>query len=358
MIDYQENYFTLLSYKSLKEKIYNNNRVFEEINIPTKTTKKYIKTKASDIDFKEDNALLIIKNDDILLSELINIKKQNPPMMYITVENNGNYIIILIKLANSWPLHVIKIDVDNINVLVNDVNSCYLIPFEEFKDVEKPFKNNINYILSLVNNNNLELKIKTESSEIIIKNGIQKINKNALLEFIKLNNSHNDIDIPRQIAYNIDDNVVSCLLNMNTYIIKNIKNSSLEFDFNNKNFNNIYIKITDNNMHFIINGNRSKQKILICDDTNSLKFNVKSLLNNNKSQKYELQKYNSLVKPTAIRALMNKNKIYYIFCKYVNIYMFVKVISSNNITFSKNNDIINNLFTNHIILECYACIDI
>jgi hypothetical protein len=130
---YENHDCTFMSYRALRDVIFNS--AYEQRKFDTRVSlPKFLKKQAAPEvtveNLKEDpNTLILIQNNTNIINLIINCKGQKDVLSFIFVEN-PEYINIVIKNPNGFPLLLVKIPVDNIYAFSRRQNCCYDFPIK------------------------------------------------------------------------------------------------------------------------------------------------------------------------------------------------------------------------------------
>lgn len=359
MIDYQKQYYILQSYDAIKSEVVNNEQMDLQLNDYTHKQSQIQKSIEQKIILDDcstnPNIIFAIQSDDTLLQYLSSLKRQKPPMAYVLIEGK-QHITFVIKIASSWPAVFIRIPINGVTNYAIQSDTCYEIPI--IKLITKNIKiRNLQYKLILQKNVNIELVFTIynmyDEKNIIISN-IKAVDISALSELLKINTPN----IKNNFSLQYTDNVIAEFNQMNIMIVREVKDLQNIICLNYKNNLNLIsssILLDDEKLIFTHKNNNEKEEIILCtkDSDSTVYWNItnpnKELLN--------IQLYENLFKLNYSKVITGKNKIFYVLSRYLNAYMFIKIISPIDLVLNKNMnytfmEIFNNVYQ---IIECYMC---
>lgn len=347
--NYQSEYYMMMSYESIKEMLMNNEKIITELTIKTKKNEinSNVKKEESIIDYStKPNIIMAILNETKWLSFLLNCRKQKSPLSYIYIGTN-QYITFIIKNASMFPMIILKIPIDNRYSYGQPSEECYEFPLIDLITKQLKIKN-LRYRLILQKNENLELlfSVQNGSEEKITKiSDIKSVSKDVINEILRLDSIENRI--------NYTENALVSFDNMNVLIIREVETlcNVINFNVRNSSRSQSYLELYNDSFKFIHKMNNKEDVIYLANKNDSLYW--PNIIMSKKQ--YDIQPYDNLFKLNYTKALSAKDKLYYVFCTYLNVYMFIKIITPLVFIVDEN---INHSFIEifnkeYQIIECY-----
>lgn len=329
------------------------------------------------MNFKSDKSIIIaIQNDAKFINMIMFCRKQSSPIAHIFVESN-QYVSCIIKNANGYPIIFIRIPIDNVYAYAQNTQNIYEFPIQKLLEKDVKFtRNNAYTMLFKYDGQNVSFTYEQYNSELepsrisipsISTNNVSVINNilNCNNEIsmhtmssgpLKIMNPHNQFNINTHISNN-NENYLLSFINMNIIILREVQDIStvLKFDQKPNSKPNNYFVIKDNKMTFISEAPNMNNNKYVCSSSDSLIWTDLG-----EETKYELLSFSPLFKVNYNKSITTNDKLYYIFASYLNNFMFVKLITSYDV--SKTNHKVKTLSKlfpkEYQILECYVCVKV
>ena len=333
---------------------------------------------ASLINFKNDKSVIIaIQNDSKFMNMIVNCRKQSSPIAHIFIESN-QYVSCIIKNASGYPIIFIRIPIDNVYAYAQPTQNIYEFPIQELLDKQEvKFSRNTVYTMifrydgqnvSFVYeqyNGDLEPsrveKSNISTNNVSVINSILNCDNEISLHsmstgILKIENPHNQLLINPKVSSS-NENYLLSFINMNIIILREIQDLSNVLKFESKSgskANNNYFLIDSTTMNYISEASKIKNVKYVCSSSDSLIWTDLGA----GTRKFNLLAFSPLFKVNYNKSITSNDKLYYIFASYLNNFMFVKLITSYDI--SKTNHKIKTLSKlfpkDYQILECYVCV--
>lgn len=324
--------FLLSDYETLKNSIFDNKRY---VTATSSTSNKRIKNRNL-INKKLDNSwdnipgiVLGIRDNDQLINTLNTCKRQKMGLGYIFIESL-QYISIIIKKPNSYPLVIIRIPIEQPFIYAdNNMKGIYFeFPIEQLIIKENNSKSkNKQYRMYLTKNNNYMITLEVLYNNEIKKRTIDNVKQcdniviNELLKLTMLNYLNTfKLDKVSDVAYSIN--------NMDIIFIKKLQNNQTPIVFDQLQSKQIaYLEFDNDVLKFVIKGvdRIDEQNVLTKNDT--LYW---PQINYDKN-KYVIHNYEPMFKISHYSLGTTKDSNYYIMTTFQNTYMFIKLITDQNI---------------------------
>ena len=324
--------FLLSDYETLKNSIFDNKRY---VTATLSTSNKHTKNRNL-INKKLDNTwdnipgiVLGIRDNDQLINTLNTCKRQKMGLGYIFIESL-QYISIIIKKPNSYPLVIIRIPIEQPFIYAdNNMKGIYFeFPLEQLIIKENNSKSkNKQYRMYLTKNNNYMITLEVLYNNEIKKRTIDNVKQcdniviNELLKLTMLNYLNTfKLDKVSDIAYSIN--------NMDIIFVKKLQNNQTPIVFDQLQSKQIaYLEFDNDVLKFVIKGvdRIDEQNVLTKNDT--LYW---PQINCDKN-KYVIHNYEPMFKISHYSLGTTKDSNYYIMTTFQNTYMFIKLITDQNI---------------------------
>lgn len=363
--EYTEDYptFLLSDLKTIKESILDNTKYTMKITGTDnkKPIKNKIATKKSlPSDWSDINELVFgIRDNEQLLNTLSTYKKQKVGLGYVYIESL-QYISILIKKPQKYPLIVIRIPVEPPFVAVSDkyVGLLFKFPIESIYNKESSSKSkNRQYRLYLdKEDNDFVMYLET-----IVNNDIKK---SQIKNIDKYDNDMINMLLKSQMAKYLNvfqlnkTNDISCTINeMNITVVKKLPSNQAPITFDIlQNKQTAYLEFHDDKLDFIIRGENKndEQTILTKADSNywpQIDYNNTS---------YVIHEYDQMFKLAHYSIKSTKDGIYYLLTSFLNAHMFIILITDQDVLINEEVKIYNfqDLFNKGTqVLEMYLLIE-
>lgn len=333
--EYYDDYpvYLLSSLQQCKEAIFTgkidnnilNNRIIRKPIKEKKTTKKLLSTNWEEI----NNLVIGIRDNDYLLNTLNTCKRGKMGLGYIYIESM-QYISVIIKKPNCYPFVIIRIPVEQPFVFVNQnaIGSYFEFPLEDLIMKENTSKSkNKQYKLTLYKEESFVLRFdvmhNNELKTRIIENVKQKDNI-VISELLKLTMQEY---LTKFRLDNITD-ITYSLNNMNIIVLKKLSNNQTPIMFDIPQSKQIsYLEFRDDSLKFVMSciDKTDEQEVLTKDTTEywpQIDYSGK---------KYVLHTYDLMFKLSHYSLSSSKESMYYLFTNFQNSYMFIKLITDQNV---------------------------
>jgi hypothetical protein len=309
---------------------------------------------------KEDpNTLILIQNNTNIINLIINCKGQKDVLSFIFVEN-PEYINIVIKNPNGFPLLLVKIPVDNIYAFSRKQSCCYDFPIKSLlSSKESKYIKNCSYNIIYRKTTNeqglssvqfvYELYNKDNTNNTSFKqNNVNVDNLNVIDTIFKYSKNMYEIsDLPYKNTF----------MSMNVLILKELTDVNSIISFVSKTVSQkIQYKfvITEKKLTFVLGSLRKEEVRELCTEENSILWNV----GNEEKREFRLLPFECMFKTNYNKNYMNAERVYYIFGHFSGIYVFIKFISPIQIKTKPELPILNVIFPDKIqFFECYYCLE-
>ena len=376
--DFMRNSDCFKSFTALREAIYYD-RKLESSNpevITSMVQHARVKKPVSNlINFKNDKSVIIaIQNDSKFINMIMNCRKQSSPIAHIFVEAN-QYVSCIIKNANGYPIIFIRIPIDNVYAYAQATQNIYEFPIQKLLEKEVKFTRNsvytmifrydgqnVSFTYELYSSDNEPSRIdinniSTNNQAVInsILNCDTEISMHSMSSgVLKIRNPHNQMVINNKFSSS-NENYLLSFVNMNVNILREVQDISnvLKFELKPSSKPQNYFIITSTEMTFISETSSMKNVKYVCSSSDSLIWTDLGA-----DGRYELLPFSPLFKVNYNKSITTNDKLYYIFASYLNNFMFVKLITSYDV--SKTNHRIKTLSKlfpkEYQILECYVCV--
>lgn len=347
------------SYAALREKMFYNQTLASTIPLTQTVHKPVTKTVKTTVPIKDytndDSVIIAIQNDPKFINIIMNCRKQKSTLAYIFVETEYNYITCIIKTPDSFPFMLIRLPINKKFIYAKQVANCYEFPLVDIISKDIKFNKSSSYsILFKYNGKNVQFiydiyNASSEPNRITIDNiNVGSMNIIDSL-FATMMNTHKfmgglvGVAAPSLLTFDT----------MNIIILKEATSAS-SINFNSKQSDSSinYFKITDENHLLYVNETNKKQnESYVCSKDDSIVWNI-----NEPDIKFEMMNFDSLFKINYNRSAMQNDRVYYVFTTFMNNYMFIKVITSLDVTNSNIIDTFIKTFSREYqILEVYMC---
>ena len=381
-IDFLADSDVFKSTKALKMKIYYDHKLpsCNPETVPSMVQHARTKKPMNNIiNFKNDKSIIIaIQNDSKFINMILNCRRQSSPIAHIFVESN-QYVSCIIKNASGYPIIFIRIPIDNVYVYAQNTRNIYEFPIQKLleKDTVKFSRNtaytiifkydgqNVSFTYELYDGglepSRIEFNNISTNNQSVINSLLATENEISLHNMssgsLKIINPHKQIQITNNVNINNENNLLS-FINMNIIVLKVVQDLNNVLKFENKNsvkHNNYFIiDPVENNMNFVSESSNGKIVKYVCSKADSVIWT--DLI----GAKYELLQYSPLFKVNYSKSITSNDKLYYIFTSYLNNYMFVKLITPQDVSNSPQRiNTLSKVFPkNYQILECYVCVKV
>ncbi len=333
--------YLLSSLKTCKEAVFNNN--FDISDITGRIQKKPIKDhkiekKILSTNWDEINNLVLgIRDNEYLLNTLNTCKRGKMGLGYIFIESI-QYISVIIKKPNCYPFVIIRIPVEQPFVYINQnaIGSYFEFPIDMLVMKENTSKSkNKQYKLYLYKdetfvlrfevlyNNDIKSRTITDikQKDPIVINELMKPTMHEYLNRFRL-------DTVKDITYSIN--------NMNLIVLKKLASNQVPIMFEvPQNKMVAFLEFYENSLKFVISSFEKKDEQEILNKDNTEYWPQISYTN----KKYVLHSYDTMFKISHYSMPSSKESIYYLFTSFQNSYMFIKLITDQNIFINNDNKI-------------------
>lgn len=310
---------------------------------------------------KDDpNVLIAIFNDQKFINIILNCRKQKTPLAYIFVERD--YLTCVIKNNESYPLMVLRLPVNSPNVYASQLcDKCYTFPVRELSgNRECKYTKNSTYVLKYrAEGGNIEfvyeLYNKLDTPHVF--RTISDAQDRSIINTIF--NSTCMAYFTRKIQDT--ENYLLMFLNMKIMILERVTDIQGLLQFVAKSSGNAenYFELSADILKYINKSSPqspSRNEHPVCSQQSSIIWDVGSTINA-KTIRYDIDTYDSLFKINYNKLVTPNDKMYYMFTSYRDDFLFIKLITSFELTADHYNpDTFINIFNKEYqILECYAC---
>lgn len=326
------------------------------------------------VNFKTDKSVIIaIQNDVKFINMIMNCRKQSSPIAHIFVESN-QYISCIIKNANGYPIILIRIPIDNVYAYAQNTRNIYEFPIQKLLEKECiKFTRNSSYTIIFrydgqsvsfsyelydggLEPSRIDISNISTNNQSIINNLLNTENEISMHAIstgtLKIVNPHKQIQITNSLSPNTENNLLA-FINMNVLILREVNdlNNVLKFELKTQAKPNNYFTIESDTMNFVSETSNIKNVKYICSKSDAI---IWAGLGNSK---YELLSFSPLFKVNYSKSITANDKLYYIFTSYLNDYMFIKLITSFDVSQTQRMNTLSKLFPKEYqILECYICV--
>ena len=301
------------------------------------------------------NIILGIRDNDQLINTLNTCKRQKLGLGYIFIESL-QYISVIIKKPNSYPLIIIRIPIERPFIYAdNNMKGIFFeFPLEQIIVKENSTKSkNKQYKMYLTKENGYMITLEVMSGDNIKKRVIDNVKQcdniiiNELLKSSMLSYlSKFRLDRVNDLAYSLS--------NMNIIIMKKLQNNQVPINFDTlQNKQTAYLHLDDDKLNFVIKGvdKKDEQVILTKDNTDywtSIDY----------SGNYIIHTYDTMFKISHYNMGTSKDSNYYLLTTFQNTFMFIKLVSDQNVNINDdNNHIFQEIFNKGTnVLEMYLLI--
>ena len=348
------------SYAALKERMFFNQTISTSVPLlqtAKKTTTKPTKATMPIKDYTSDDSVIIaIQNDAKFINIIMNCRKQKSTLAYIFVESEYNYITCIIKTPDSFPFMLIILPINKKYVYAKKVDNCYEFPLVEIISKDIKFNKSSSYsIVFKYNGKSVQFlydiyNASSEPNRITIDN----ITVGSMTIIDSLFNTM--MMSVHQYGTASMYSTPPSLLTFDTMSILILKeaNSASAVNFNAKqtSSSNNYFKITeDEHLVYVSETNKKQNEVYICSREDSIIWTL-----NDVNIDFTMLSFESLFKINYNRSVMQNDRIYYVFASFLGHYMFVKVITSLDVTVNSTIDtFIKTFCSDYQILESYMC---
>lgn len=340
--EYMNDYptFMLSDLETVKKSIFENKRYISTVLAPTKKASKS-KTNCSELlsnDWSQIPGIVFgIRDNEQLISTLNTCKRQKMGLGYIFIESL-QYISVIIKKPNSYPLVIIRIPIEQPFVYAdNNMKGIHFeFPLEQLIIKENNSKSkNKQYRVYLTKNEGYELNLEVLYNNEVKKRKIDNIKQcdsiviNELLKPTMINYLNKfKLDRITDIAYSLN--------NMNIVLLRKLQNNQLPITFDPlQSKQSAYLEFKDDNLRFVIKGvdRIDEQNVLTKDET------IYWPQINHDDNKYVLHNYDPMFKISHYTLGTSKDSNYYLMTTFQNSYMFIKLISDQNVLINNENTV-------------------
>ena len=339
--EYMNDYptFMLSDLETVKNSIFDNKRYVSNVMAPTKKTIKH-KTTSTVLDTNWDTVpgiILGIRDNEQLISTLNTCKRQKMGLGYIFIESL-QYVSVIIKKPNSYPLVIVRIPIEQPFVFAdNNMKGIYFeFPLEQLILKENNTKSkNKQYRIYLTKTENYMLTLEVLYNNEIKKRRIDNIKQcdniviNELLKPTMINYLNKfKLDRIQDIAYSIN--------NMNIMLLRKLQNNQIPIMFDPlQSKQSAFLEFDNDILKFVIKGvdKMDEQNILTKDETiywSQIDYDT---------NKYVIHNYDPMFKISHYTLGTSKDSNYYIMSTFQNTYMFIKLISNQNVLINNENTV-------------------
>lgn len=339
--EYMNDYptFMLSDLETVKNSIFDNKRYVSNVMAPTKKTIKH-KTTSTVLDTDWDTVpgiILGIRDNEQLISTLNTCKRQKMGLGYIFIESL-QYVSVIIKKPNSYPLVIVRIPIEQPFVFAdNNMKGIYFeFPLEQLILKENNTKSkNKQYRIYLTKTENYMLTLEVLYNNEIKKRRIDNIKQcdniviNELLKPTMINYLNKfKLDRIQDIAYSIN--------NMNIMLLRKLQNNQIPIMFDPlQSKQSAFLEFDNDILKFVIKGvdKMDEQNILTKDETiywSQIDYDT---------NKYVIHNYDPMFKISHYTLGTSKDSNYYIMSTFQNTYMFIKLISNQNVLINNENTV-------------------
>ena len=349
------------SYAALREKLFYNqtlNTSVPLIQTIRKTPSKSAKPVMPMMDFNyDDNVIIAIQNDPKFINIIMNCRKQKSTLAYIFVESEYNYITCIIKTPDSFPFMIIRLPINKKYIYAKQVSNCYEFPLVDIISKDIKFNKSSSYsIIFKYNGKNVQFiydiyNASSEPNRITI----DTINVGSMTIIDSIFNSMMMSSCRFSGTSMLTCGVQPSLLVFDTMNIMLLKeaNSVTAINFNAKQTTASinYFKVVDDRFIYVSETNKKQNETFICSKDDCIVWAL-----NDDDIEFNMMSFDSLFKINYNRSIMQNDRIYYVFASFLNNFMFVKVITSLEISGTAVIDTFINTFnSSYLILESYMC---
>lgn len=331
--------FLLSDYETLKNSIFDNKLYVSTVSTQQIKKPRNRTTNIKMLDSNWDNIpgiVLGIKDNDQLINTLNTCKRQKMGLGYIFIESL-QYISVIIKKPNSYPLVIIRIPIEQPFIFadINMKGIYFEFPLEQLIIKENNSKSkNKQYRIYLTKNNNYMLTLEVLYNNEIKKRTIDNVKQcdtiviNELLKLTMLNYLNTfKLDKVSDIAYSLN--------NMDIIFVKKLQNNQTPIVFDQlQSKQTAYLEFDKDTLKFVIKGvdRIDEQNVLTKSDT--IYWPQISYDKN----KYVIHNYEPMFKISHYTLGTTKDSNYYIMTTFQNTYMFIKLITDQNIVINNENN--------------------
>lgn len=328
--------------------------------------KKPIRAKATDKPILDNdwvnipNIIFGIHNNEQFINTLMTYKRMKATLGYIYIESS-QYLCLLIKHPNKYPLVNIRIPIEYPFTYINDkyIGIVFSFPIESIynkdsgnKSKNKQYKlylnkdNNNNYLLNMEIIVNNDIK-KTVINDIIKKDSdiINNLLKHTMEKYI----TSFTLAKTNDISYSIN--------NMNIILLKKLPINSNVITFDPlQNKQSAYFEFRNDNLLYVIKSvNKTDEKIIVSKDNSDYWPQI-----DYNGCVYNIHDYDQVFKIAHYSNKTTKDGIYYIFSTFLNTFAFTILITDQNVMINEHTKIYNfqDIFNKGSqILETYLLIE-
>lgn len=329
---------SFMSYNKLRDKVL-------ELN----TITKYGMTPITPIvhtnkNYKEkENVRIAITNNDKFANILIAAKKFKSSIVFITVDNEYNQVILFSKSSIGMPLFMLSIPINGTDVYANDFNSRYY-EIDVSKLIVQQKYTNRRYYTFVLSEQNQEITIEYQ----LHNNLSEEPDRFSYSQFSQLDSRMFTTAMSVTIDGAKYEIGISELYSSTIILISSLTSNNTIMGIN-KNATNRIIEITDSNIICKTHSLSQTISLVICSKNDKQLWPdneiTLKLVNISKSLKISQQKIKT-----------SSDILYTVLCKYNNIYVLMRILSSAPIEDSYS---VTSILHNHTTFsELYLCIPI
>ena len=340
--EYMNDYptFLLSDLETVKNSIFDNKRYISSVVSPVKSIAKHKVSTSTvlDNDWSQIPGIIMgIRDNEQLISTLNTCKRQKMGLGYIFIESL-QYISVIIKKPNSYPLVIVRIPIEQPFVYAdNNMKGIYFeFPLEQLIIKENNTKSkNKQYRIYLTKTENYVLTLEVLYNNEIKKRKIDNIKQcdsiviNELLKPTMINYLNKfKLDRITDIAYSLN--------NMNIILLRRLQNNQIPIIFDQlQSKQSAYLEFQDDILKFVIKGvdRMDEQNVLTKDET------IYWPQISHDSEKYVIHNYDPMFKISHYSLGTSKDSNYYLMSTFQNSYMFIKLISNQNVLINNENTV-------------------
>lgn len=296
-----------------------------------------------------DDYIIFIKNSYAILSLINNYRKQNAVQIFIFVEPN-NFVSLIAKNANEFPMILLRIPIDDKTCFAKQSTSCYEFPIDNIASKIGKEKTNVYTIAYKRKGSAIEFSlilygVNDEIVNDITVSSINTFTQNYIASLL-------EDDYTKMLTSGKTDTSMMTFLQMNIIMFKRNTDHNSVFSITKIGNTEGEFIVDNNEFKFITSDNRKKEAKTVATKGDSMVWLFSETGN---KLVYKLEKFTSLFKAGFSKPNHNMNKVYYLFTRFIDWFLFIKVISSIQVDEVKYSEFGKLFHSNDQIIECYAC---
>lgn len=309
-------------------------------------------------DFSTDDSVIIgIQNDLKFINIILNSRKQKAPLAYIFVESEYRYVTCIIKNPDGFPLVMLRLPINKKVAYAKNTNNCYEFPIVDIVNKDTKFNKSYSYTMMFRHDGQsiqfiFDIYSGTPEPNRIVVNDIKVGNLDIIETIFKTEM----VMVPQVISDDFTLHNTASLLtfnNMNVMILAEVNPNNV-ITFANRLYcrTKNYFKLTATHLYYVTETNKKHNDTYICSEEDSYYWNIVET----NTRVFEMNAFEPLFKINYSKTLATTDKIYYVFTSFLENFMFIKIITSLDLSSCNNiTSFIGTFHTEYQIIEAYLC---